>query len=122
MKLFANRRGQVTFYISFMIAAIFIILVAAFFAPMGVRFNTEMYLAGEKILNNTQESINDIADDTIREQINASIEVAKAAQVTNISVNASLFQYSWILVLAALAIIIFLQTRRMVEFGAGGFI
>lgn len=118
-KLVSRKRGQVTLYLAFIIAGIVIITIGAFVGPLGTMFNTKMYLAGQDILNKTLPDIELIQDETIRTQINDSINSAIAASVVNIEVSTSLFQYSWILLLVSLALIVFLATRQLVEFGGG---
>ena len=121
-KLF--KRGVVSIYITFLILAIIIILVASVMAPMGVRFNTEFYAAGEDILLKANDSMSKIQNVTVRDSIVASNDNALAAMQNNINVNQSLFQYSWILIIGLTALTIFLFTRRLVEFqgGAGGIV
>lgn len=123
MKLFKRqKKGQVTIYLTFMIVAIFILFIAAFFAPMGVLLNSKLYEAAEMIMLDANESISNIQDDVVREQIQAEIQAGLDASQNNINVNANIFQYSWIIILALVAIVVFLFTRRMVEYGQGGFI
>lgn len=109
-------------YIAFLIAAISIILIAAVLAPMGVLFNTEMYTAGEDILLRANESIQNINNATVRAEIQGVVGTALNSQQNNINVNANLFQYSWILIVALTAVVIFLYTRMMVEYTGGGFV
>lgn len=121
----SNKRGQVTLYIMFIIAAIVIVLIAAVFAPMGVLFNAEMYKAGEDIMLRANNSISGIKDDAVRERVQAVIAEGLSDQEQNIEINSDIFQYSWIVVLVLAGLILFLYTRQMVEFsrfGGGGFV
>lgn len=115
-----NKKAQLTFLFVFIISAIFIILLSAIFAPMMVIFNTEMYTAGEDLLNRTQSSIDNINDPAIRAQVQASIDEAKSATQTNIDVGTDLFQYGWVLLLILLAVVIYLLTRQTIAFNPGG--
>lgn len=117
-----NKRGQVAIYVMWFLIAAVIIVVAGVLAPMGVRFNTELYTAGEQILEDAGPSIDSIADDDVRAIIQESVSDAQSAGAENITNLSSMFQYGWIIVLILSAIVVFLFTRRMVEFGAGGFI
>jgi len=117
-----NKRGQAVLYIYFFIAAIIIVVIAAVLAPMGVLFNSEMYEAGEDIMLKSQDSIADIDNVAVREQINASIQAGLDAGVNNIEVNAAIFQYSWVIVILLTGLIVFMQSRKLIEVGAGGFI
>lgn len=115
------RKGQATLYIVFMMSAVVILLIAAVFAPLGVLLNTRLYAAGEGMMLDAQSEIGAIQDETVRNQINASITAGLLAGQNNIDVNAGLFQYGWVLVLVLSALIAFIYTRRTVEFG-GGFV
>lgn len=119
-----NKKGQVGSYIVWFIGAIFIITFGAIVAPLGTNFNAQMYLAGEDIIDVTIDDIIDINDNIIRNEVNASLQSAKASAAHTIEINANMFQYSWILFLIISTMIIFLSTRRSVEFSrsGGGFI
>lgn len=115
-----SRRGQVTIYVSYFIAAIMIVLLAAFIAPMGVRFNVEMWAAGEDILNQANESIQQIEDDAIRGEYEAMVAEAKAASSSNVEILTDVYQYGWIIVIILTGLVVFLYTRTLIEFGQGG--
>lgn len=119
---FCGRKGQVTMYFSFFAAAVIIVTIAAVLAPLGVRFNSEMYLEGQRILNDSLPIINQISDDTIRTEVTEAVTDARDQGGNIIQVNAAIFQYSWVLMIFVLGLIIFLTARRLVEFGGGGFI
>jgi len=122
MELFKGSRkkkGTVMLYITFIIASIFIVLIGAVFAPMGILFNVKMFEAGEMILNNSQSEINHIQDAAIRNEINATITSAKAAHLDNIEVLGALYQYSWIFVIILTGLIVFIYTRRLTEYNTG---
>lgn len=120
MKFLKGKKGFVWLYVSFMIFAVVIVLIAGVLAPMGVLMNTKFMEAGLDILERTQDDINDINDANIRNSINQSIQDALDAGTENIEVQADIFQYSWIFVVVLGAIIVFLAARRLVEYGYGG--
>lgn len=117
-----NKKAVVSLYFAFLISAIIIILFAAIFAPMGVLFNTEMYKAGENILKQANNSIAGINDTAVRLSVQEAVDSGLLATEDNIKTNAALFQYSWLLVIGLTALIMFLITRRIVEYSGGGFI
>lgn len=117
-----NKKAQATLYIYFIIAAIIIVVIAAVLAPMGVQFNTAMYEAGEEILLDSQPYIDAIDDASVRASINGTVHTALDAGTNNVEVNAAIFQYGWVLVLILTGVVVFLQTRRLIEYGAGGFV
>ena len=115
-----NKKASVVLYFVFMLTAIFVILIAAFFIPMAVRFNTEMYAAGEMIMLDSNQSISGIQNETVRNEIQGVIGTALSAGQNNIEVNSFLFQYSWVLVIGIVALVIFLYSRSMIELRSGG--
>lgn len=117
-----NKKANVTLFFAFTIAAIVIVVFAAILAPMGVLFNAEAYAAGEMILQNANESIQDISDPTVKASVEDSIQSAFDASQNNIDVNASIFQYGWILIIVLVALVVFLASRRLVEYGGTNFV
>lgn len=117
-----KKKAQVTMYIYFMFMAVIILVIAAVFAPMGVLFNTRMYAAGEDILLRANSSIADIHDPVVKQRVYNVVNTAYDAGEENINVNANIFQYSWVVMIILTGIVVYLQTRKLVEVGAGGFI
>lgn len=122
MKLLKQKKSQVFLYIVFIIMALLIVIIASVFAPMGVLFNTRMYEAGEGILLRANNSIADIDNSDVRTSIYSMLDNSFKAQENNIDVNNSIFQYSWVIVIVLIGLVIFLYTRRMVEISGGGFV
>lgn len=115
-----NKRGSISIYVTFITVAIFVVLIGAVFAPMGILFNTEMFKAGEGILNRSSDSIAGIQDVEVRNSVLGITQSAKDSYETNVEVNGALFQYSWLIVLVLTGLVLFLFTRRIVEFQGGG--
>lgn len=116
------KKSQTTMYLMFLIAATLIILITAVFAPLGSLLSSQFYAAGEDILSQANDSINNITDAAVKAEIQSMIGEARNAQENNIEVTTSMFKYSWIFVIALAGIIVFLFTRRMVEYTGGGFV
>jgi hypothetical protein len=112
-----NKKGNITLYVVFIFLGIIIITIGALVGPIGVKFNTEMISAGERILNST--NYNDIQDPAIRASVQDVVTSAQNSAVTNIQVSGGLFQYSWLILLIILLLIIFLYSRQLVEVGGG---
>ncbi len=118
-----HKKAQVGLYITWFILAIIIIVITGVLAPMGVLFNTEMLKAGEFILLQANDSIQGIQNASIQASVQDMLDESMAAAENNIEVNSDLFQYSWILVLVVTGLVIFIATRRSVEFTSrGGFV
>lgn len=115
-----NKKGSVTLYIVFLVMGIIIVIISAFAAPMMVRFNTEMYAAGENIIRQNNDSIASIQDTDMKNTLYTMMDRSQDATAYNIQVNNALFQYGWILVIGLVAIVVFLYTRRLIEYGGAG--
>lgn len=118
MKL--NKKSSVTLYLVFLVVGIMIILIAAFAAPLGILINTQLFLAGEQILDDSNSSIMSIKDANVRNSILGTVQSAKDNTENNIEVIGSMYQYAWVVFLVLTAIIIFLYTRSLVEVRGGG--
>ena len=112
------KKAQVSIYVAFIFTALIIIVITAVLAPMGVLFNSEMYLAGENLMLQGNETISQIQDEEVRDAILAVMDKAFLAQQNNIEINADLFRFSWILILGLTALVVFLFTRKLI--GVGG--
>ena len=117
-----KKKASITLFITFLIFAAIIIIIGAIAAPLGTRFATEMYVAGDKIILSANKSLSGIQNETIRNQISANLAAAQGQQLNNIEVATDLYQYSWLFVLILTALIIFIYTRSMVEVNSGGFV
>ena len=120
MNIFKRKKSQVAIYVAFIFTAIVIIMITDFLAPMGVLFNSQMYLIGEDLMLQGNESIKLIQDDDVRAAILGTMDKALLAQQNNIEVNADLFRYSWVFILGLTALVVFLFTRRLIATGGGG--
>ena len=116
------KRGQISLMLVFFITAILIVLIAAVLAPLGAQINVEFYAAGERILLEANDSIANINDSAVRAEVYSTIGDALDNQQTNIEVNAAIFKYGWVFVLVLACLVVFLYTRRLVEYGGSGFI
>ena len=117
MKL--DKRGQVAIYITWFLVAGITFVDAGVLAPMGVLFNSEMYRAGEDILDMAEDDLDGIQDAEVRASIQVGIDGAQAEAETNINNLSDMYQYGWIIVLVLSGIVMFIFTRRVVEFSGG---
>lgn len=114
-----NKKGNVSLYIIFIFISVIIITIGALVGPMGALFSSEMIVAGESILATANDSLSNIQDATIRQSVYDAVDSAEASAVTNIQVSSGFFQYSWLLLIIVAVLVLFLTSRRLVEFGGG---
>lgn len=118
-----RKKGQVTIYVSYLLTAFIILAITAVVAPTGALFTTEAIAAGDTILAQANESLNNIQNQTIKDEIGNIITSAREAGTMNIQVTTDLFKYSWVIMLVLVGIVGFLFTRQIVEFRPpGGFV
>lgn len=110
-----SKKGNVTLYFVAIVVMILVILMTAFFAPMGALFSEQMYLAGEDVIDMALDDINSISDSGVRDAVNQSFVSAADSTTTNIAVSTALFQYAWLFLLAIVGIVVFLAARAIVE-------
>lgn len=115
-----NKKGNITLYLVFIFLAMIIITIGALVGPLGVLFSTDMFVAGEGILMNANESLQQIQDEEIKNKIYTIVDDAQEATTTNIQVSGALFEYSWLFLLIITLIVVFIFTRRLVEVGNSG--
>lgn len=114
-----NKKGTVALMMVYIVVAVILVLITAFASPLLVEMNSKFYLAGQDMILRSNESIQSITDNNIRTTLTDTLNSASDSTAYNISVNANLFRYGWIMVLALSAIITFLFTRRLIEVRGG---
>jgi len=120
-----NKKANLAIYIGWVFSAIILVVIAGLVAPMGTKFNTEMFRAGEKILQDNQAAIDNISNEEVRQSLNASTTKALANTELNINVTNNIYQYAWLIALVLSAVIAFLIARQIAEvqqYGGGGLI
>lgn len=124
MKLIKNKKGNVGIYISFMISTILVLILSAFYAPMALRMNVDLYAAGEDILQDSQPIIDSINNTDVKDSINATVSAAIDSTQTNIDITSSFYKYGWMWIIGLGAFVAFIYSRRLVEYGSltGGFV
>lgn len=119
MKMLKSKKGSFALLVTFFLTAFILIVFSAVMAPVGSRFNTEMYRAGEDILEKTNDSIQLINNPAVKESLTNSTNAALATTEMNIEVNNSMFKYGWLIVVGLTCLIIFLIARSTVEYNVG---
>lgn len=117
-----NKKAQAVFYVMFFFMALIVVVIAAVLAPLGVRFNSEVLVFGEQMILESNDTISQIQDDTIRTNVQATLSEATAQTQNNIDVNAAIFQYGWVILLILSGLAIFIYQIRIKETtgGSGG--
>jgi len=117
-----QKKGQISLYISLMFIIFIIILLTGLFAPMGAFIASNFYLAGEDLIIQSNDTVQNIQDANVRNALIGTFNSANDNAVTNIQVATNMYQYSWGILIVLAALLAFLYARRLVEYGQGGFI
>lgn len=116
-----GKRGNLTLFFVFVIVGLIVLLIASIFAPLGAQISAQFYAAGEDILNATANgAVADIDNANIRDQINATLQSGMDTTQENVELYTAIYKYGGWIAIFLIAIIIFLFSRRLVEFGYGG--
>lgn len=116
------KKAQVGIYVVFWITLTFIVIIAAVMAPIGIQFSTKMYEAGENIIIQSNDTLASIQDADARDRISDMYQSALGASENNIEVNTAMYQYGWVFAIVLSAFVLFIYTRRVVEYTGGGII
>ena len=75
-----------------------------------------------KIRPLTFDDIDNIQNETVRNEIKGVINEGLSGTQTNIEVSSDIFQYSWVIFILVAGLIIFLFARQVSEYQQGGFV
>ncbi len=111
----ADERGSMGFFVVFVAFTIITLFLFAFATPLMIDFNVHMYSAGEDLLNDSQEVINNIQDQQIKQELQSALDQAKSSTAENVSVLSWFYQYGWVFVIIVGTFTIIMLARRTVE-------
>lgn len=113
-----RKKGVIALFFAFVIVSIIMIVLFAFAIPLILATNIGLYGAGDDIMDKID--LGTINDAGIRTAINDSLTTARASTADNVSILSSFFQYSWLIIIVILGLIMFLYSRRIIETQVGG--
>lgn len=115
-----DSKGQISLYISLVFVLFIIILLTGLFAPMGAFIASNFYLAGERLIIQSNSTVANISDPAVRTALQGTFGNAQSNAQTNIETATNLYQYAWAIMIVLAALLAFLYARRLVEYGQGG--
>ena len=115
----AKKKGMVTIYMSMFLMAVLITVVATAIVPAGIKFNAMMYAKGEEMIIDANETIQSIGNDEVRSTLTNQMNLAQDPTAENIGVMAAFYRYSWLLIVGVGVLIVFMWSRRNLEFTQG---
>lgn len=112
-----NKKGNLSLFFVFIILASVLLFIGVFVAPMGSQLSTEMYIAGESIINSSANRVDMIENEEVKAGLNDLFDSAQGATNSNISITTNMFKYSAFILVLIVLIVLFLYSRRLVEYG-----
>ncbi len=119
-RLLANEKGNVVYFIGFLVFAVLITFVFVIVSPALQNFNTNMYAVSESIINMNKSDAEKIQETSIKQDIQETYDGQLESMQLNIEVLGSLYKYAWLIILLLFALVLYLFTRQNVELGAAG--
>lgn len=107
------KRGVIGIFLVFVFMACLIVFLFGVATPVLMNWNVEMYSAGERILENAH--IDEIQNETVRAAVQGSFDSALDATEENIEILSYFYQYSWLIIMIVLLLVVFLRSRSLVE-------
>ena len=106
---------MIRLFITFVGVTIFLLIFFAVAIPLFIDINTHLYLAGERILNDTQFDVQQIKDEEIRKSLERSIEEAKSSVKEQTKTLAWFFMFSWLFILMTVGLVFYVVARKTKE-------
>lgn len=106
-----KKKGQVMYFVTFIIVAVFISIIAAIGIPAGVELTNQAYAIGDDLLRQSNDTVSTIVDDTLREGMTPSVNAAIASTSTNNLIVAQMQIWIWIIMLILAGLLIFMAAQ-----------
>lgn len=100
-------KGIASFILIFTIIFIFLILVFTLIIPFNIKIQSETYKIGKELLENSR---------TGNEEIDTSLNNTIQAIPANVEILSLFLRYSWVVITLVIVIILFIFSRRIVEY------
>lgn len=119
-RLLKSEKGNVVYFVGFLIFAVLITFVFVILSPALQNFNTNMYVVSEKIINTNKQDAQSIQEESIKQDILDTYNGQLDSMQLNVDVLGSLYKYAWLIILLLFALVLYLFTRQNVELGVAG--
>lgn len=117
-----HKKANVSLYISFIFISVVLVLLAAIVSPLGAKISTIFFTAGQNMLDSNGAFLEQINDDTIRDELNQTFISASASAQNNIDVLSAIYKYAWIIITLIVGLVLFLFSRMQVERTQQGYV
>lgn len=110
-----NENAVLGFFLAFIFSATMLVFLFSFAIPFLTSFTVDLYVAGDSIIANAEEEIDNIQNATIKNQIQSNLQDMQAATQENINYMSFFYQYGWVFVILIITFTFFMLARSIVE-------
>jgi len=116
-----SKKGQISFFLIFIFISFIIVAIASVIVPFTRQLNIEAYNIGQGLMNDSILAAGEIQNATLRADIIAVLNESALEKDNNVDIISDTVQYSWVIILFLIAIVLFVVTKLSIELG-GGFV
>lgn len=110
-----NENAVLGFFLAFIFSAVMLVFLFSFAIPFLTSFTVDLYVAGDSVIANAEEELDNIQNVTIRNQIKGNLQNMQAATQENIDYLSFFYQYGWVFVILIITFTFFMLARSIVE-------
>lgn len=110
-----NDNAVLGYFIAFIFSAVMLVFLFSFAIPFLINFTTDMYEAGDHIIELAEGNIENIRDETVKQRILDNLQRMQDSTEETIDYLGFFYQYSWILIILVVTLTIFMLARKVVE-------
>lgn len=114
-----NQKGSFAFFYAFIILSVSLLVLFALGLPLITLILTNLYEAGEPLLQDQNTIANSIDNNAIRIAMQDNIESQINGIPDQIDILTVFYQYGWLIILIIIAVTLFIYARQTVETGIG---
>lgn len=116
-KKFLGERGSIAYFIGFVYLSVILLILFSVIVPLLISVDTKFYAAGESILLDANATMSTLAPGEVKTAMQQSLTASRNSIPEQIDILQVFFQYGWIILIVAVALVLFMATRQTVETG-----
>lgn len=114
-----GQKGSISFALYFILLFVVLIFAFSLISPTLQTLTIQLYEANEFIIEDANAAAAEIDNNSLRETVQAGLQTQVDNTELNISVNSSLAQYAWAIILIMVVVTFILVQRSLVEVNRG---
>lgn len=109
--------GSLSFFFIFIYLSVILLTLFAVAIPMMININTEFFEAGQDIIDMANDDFV-IGDSEVAQAVADSMSDASDSTANQIVILSGFFQYSWVIIIVVVTLVIYIIARSTVEVNA----